>query len=74
MKQKGMVGMGENEKHKKRFLIRLDVQWWIEGYSNVDAIQHLVNVIYRDKFLNEHHPAFRCIGEKAIEGKKEEKK
>ena len=68
MNKKGMVGMEKSEKYKKKFLIRMDAQWWIEGYSDVDAIQHLVKVIYRDKFLDEHHPAFRCIGEKAIEG------
>ena len=68
MKKKGMVGMEENEKYKKMFLIRIDAQWWIKGRSEVEAIQHLVKVIYRDKFLDEHHPAFRCIEEKAIGG------
>ena len=60
--------VGVEEKHKRKFLIRMDAQWWIEGYSEVEAIQHLVKTIYRDKFLDEYHQAFRCIEEKAIGG------
>ena len=47
---------------KRMFLIQLNAQWWIKSYSETEAIEHLVKVIYRDKFLDKHHPAFQCIG------------
>jgi len=57
----------EEQKYIKKFCIRIDAQWWIKGHSEVEAIQHLIKVIYRDKFLDEHSPYIRCVDEKAIE-------
>ena len=46
---------------ERMFLIRLNAQWWIKSHSEPEAIEHLVKVIYKDKFLDKHHPAFQCV-------------
>ncbi|MCK4260093.1 MAG: hypothetical protein KAX49_14030 [Halanaerobiales bacterium] len=59
--------MEVKEEKDRLFLIRMRDEWWIKARSENEAVLHLVNVICRDRFLDEHHPAFQCVSIRSVD-------